>query len=141
MSEDFATYIQGQRERLNSEKARLFEAHSDIQARIDEVQREWDAINAYEAAKTGKTQAPAKTDKAWRARRGSRREGIVNALRAAPLGLMRSEITTALGVKGDEAGEMSVSNALTALQKKGIVKRQENGRWAIVYYGAVDEAA
>lgn len=141
MSEGFATYIQSERDRLNTLRATALEARAEIDDSLAAIDREFAAIDAYEAAKTGKTQAPAKKGSVPRARRGSRREGIVNALRAAPLGLMRSEITTALGVKGDKAGEMSVSNALTALKKAGAVQRQENGRWTTVAGAMMDEAA
>jgi hypothetical protein len=38
-------------------------------------------------------------------------------------GLSRGEILEKMGLKGDKSGEMSVSNALTALTKRNEVRR------------------
>jgi hypothetical protein len=43
-------------------------------------------------------------------------------------GLSRGEILERMGLKGDKSGEMSVSNALTALTKRNEVRR-EGGRY------------
>ena len=40
-----------------------------------------------------------------------------------PEGLTRGEILERMGLKGDKSGEMSVSNALTALTKRNQVSR------------------
>jgi hypothetical protein len=45
-----------------------------------------------------------------------------------PSGLTRGEILERMSLKGDKAGEMSVSNALTALTKANQVTRRE-GRY------------
>src|ERR671928_6441 len=57
------------------------------------------------------------------ARRGSRREGLLELIRQSD-GLSRGEILERMGLKGDKAGEMSVSNALTALTKRNQVRRE-----------------
>src|SRR4051812_14873115 len=62
-----------------------------------------------------------------RARRGSRREGLLNLIRDGN-GLSRSDILERMGLKGDKSGEMSVSNALTALAKQNQVRR-EGGKY------------
>ena len=46
-----------------------------------------------------------------------------------PSGLTRGEILDRMGLKGDKSGEMSVSNALTALTKANQVTRRD-GRYA-----------
>jgi hypothetical protein len=47
-----------------------------------------------------------------------------------PSGLTRGEILDRMGLKGDKAGEMSVSNALTALTKANQVVRHD-GRYVV----------
>jgi hypothetical protein len=42
-----------------------------------------------------------------------------------PSGLTRGEILERMGLKGDKSGEMSVSNALTALTKANRVVRRD----------------
>jgi hypothetical protein len=46
-------------------------------------------------------------------------------------GLSRGEILERMSLKGDKSGEMSVSNALTALAKRNHVRR-EGGRYYLV---------
>jgi alkylation response protein AidB-like acyl-CoA dehydrogenase len=50
-------------------------------------------------------------------------------IRSAP-GLSRAEILEKMGLKGDKSGEMSVSNALTALTKTMQVRR-EGGKYHV----------
>ncbi len=45
-------------------------------------------------------------------------------------GLTRGQILEKMGLKGDKAGEMSVSNALTALTKSQQVSRRD-GKYVI----------
>jgi alkylation response protein AidB-like acyl-CoA dehydrogenase len=44
-------------------------------------------------------------------------------------GLARGEILEKMGLKGDKSGEMSVSNALTALTKNGQVVRGDDRKY------------
>jgi len=84
------------------------------------------AIDAYEAAKRGKA-APARqtrTARAPQARRGSKRDELLKVITEGG-GLTRGEILEKMGLKGDRSGEMSVSNALTALTKANQVTRQD----------------
>jgi hypothetical protein len=67
-------------------------------------------------------------------RRGSRREELLNLIRGGN-GLSRGDILERMGLKGDKSGEMSVSNALTALSKSNQVRR-EGGK----YYPGSPEA-
>jgi hypothetical protein len=43
-------------------------------------------------------------------------------------GLTRGQIPEKMGLKGDKSGEMSISNALTALTKNNQLRRDENRR-------------
>lgn len=79
-----------------------------------------------EAAKSGRS-LPAPSGSARRrgtqARRGSKREALLDLIRQAN-GITRGEILEKMGLKGDRAGEMSVSNALTALTKSNQIRRE-----------------
>ena len=75
----------------------------------------------------GKAARPRKQAGSRRAsgtRRGSKRDELLNVIRAGD-GLTRGEILEKMGLKGDKAGEMSVSNALTALTKGNQVTRRD----------------
>ena len=121
---NFANYIARERERLHAERERIFNAQQELETELAAVNREFAAIEAYEAAKTGKAAAP-RQGRITRTRRGSRRESILRVIRENPNGLSRGELLEKMGLKGNKQGEMSVSNALTALTKAGQVHRQD----------------
>src|SRR5215208_5664427 len=124
---NFAEYIARERERLHAEREQIFTQQEELQRQLEAVNREFAAIEAYEGAKTGKAarqQAPA--GRQSRARRG-RREGLLELIQQGN-GLSRGEILERMGLKGDKQGEMSVSNALTALAKGNQVRR-EGGKY------------
>jgi hypothetical protein len=126
--ENFAGFIARERERLNAEREQIFNQRQALQTKLDEINREFAAIDAYEAAKTGKAVPAARQPRGPRqqqARRGSRREELLQLIKDNPSGLARGEILERMGLKGDKSGEMSVSNALTALTKSNQVSRYE----------------
>ena len=116
-------------EMVERERERLTQARKDAETRLQEVQneiaqidREFEAIKAYEVVKAGKPQkgAPASKEPArQRARRGERQQEVLDLIGENPDGLTRSEILERLGVKGDKKAEASVSNALNNLKKAG----------------------
>ena len=128
--QDFAAHIEQVRERLNSERATLLNERSAIDEKLDEINREFAAIDAYESAKAGKQEQPVRRNDAPRARRGSRRESLMQIIGASPVGMSRGDILDHMGLKGDKAGEMSISNALTALTKSSQLMR-EGGKYFI----------
>lgn len=134
MADRFADVMQRERERLHREREQVSNQQQDLEDKLAQIDRELEAIDAYEAAKTGKAKtgkrsAPARGAvrgrRARAARRGSRREALLQVIRENPDGLKRGEILERMGLKGDKAGEMSVSNALTALTKSNQVSRHE----------------
>ena len=135
MADRFADVMQRERERLHREREQVSNQQQDLEDKLAQIDRELEAIDAYEAAKTGKAKtgkrsAPARgAVRGHRARpparRGSRREALLQVIRENPDGLKRGEILERMGLKGDKAGEMSVSNALTALTKSNQVSRHE----------------
>ena len=124
---NFAEYITRERDRLHAEREQIFSQQEELQRKLDAVNREFAAIEAYETAKTGKAARPASAGRQPRARRGSRREALLELIRQSD-GISRGEILERMGLKGDKSGEMSVSNALTALTKSSQVHR-EGGKY------------
>lgn len=125
----FADVMQQERERLNREREEIFNQQHELEGKLADLNRELAAIDAYEAAKTGKPVPAARQARGPRARpqarRGSRREALLQLIKDNPSGLARGEILERMGLKGNKAGEMSVSNALTALTKSNQVTRHE----------------
>lgn len=129
-SEHFSDFMARERERLRAERENIFNQQEELQRKLDEINREFAAIEAYESAKTGKAArggSGTAGGRQQRVRRGSRREELLNLIREGN-GLSRGEILERMGLKGDKSGEMSVSNALTALTKRNQVRR-EGGKY------------
>jgi hypothetical protein len=124
---NFSEFISRERERLRAEREQVFSQQEELQRRLDAINREFAAIEAYETAKTGKAARQAPAGRQPRARRGSRREALLELIRQGD-GLSRGEILERMGLKGDKSDEMSVSNALTALTKSNQVRR-EGGKY------------
>ncbi|MGE3280030.1 MAG: hypothetical protein AB7O13_03335 [Alphaproteobacteria bacterium] len=124
---NFAEFITRERERLRAEREQVFNQQEELQRRLDAINREFAAIEAYETAKTGKAARQTPPGRQRQARRGSRREALLELIRQGD-GLSRGELLERMGLKGDKSGEMSVSNALTALTKSNQVRR-EGGKY------------
>ena len=128
----FADFIARERERLHAEREQIFNQQHELEGKLADINRELSAIDAYEAAKSGKAPAAARQPRGARARpqarSGSKREALMQVIKANPTGLTRGELLERMGLKGDKSGEMSVSNALTALTKANQVTRRD-GRY------------
>jgi hypothetical protein len=127
--ETFEKFVERERDRLGEQRKALVAQQQELEKEIALVDREMSAVDAYEAAKMGK--APRQTRKGTRrsagagsGRRGSRRDELIKLLTGSN-GLTRGEILEKMGLKGNKAGEMSVSNALTALTKSKQVTRKD----------------
>jgi len=119
-----ADFIKQDRERLHAEREAIFTQQQELETKLTAINREFAAIDAYEAAKTGKPVRATGTRRASTSRKGSKREQLLEVIRAGG-GLARGEILEKMGLKGNKAGEMSVSNALTALTKANQVSRRD----------------
>jgi hypothetical protein len=120
--------------------------HCELENKLTEINRELAAIDAYEAAKTGKAAAASRQPRGprksaattkrssaeprVRPQAGSRRETLLKVIGENPNGLRRGEIFDRMGLKGNKSAEKSVSNALTALTKNNQVFRRE-GKYVI----------
>src|SRR3954466_10755430 len=123
MSNDrFSDYIARERERLSREREEVSNQRRELDNRLAAIDREFEALDAYQAAKTGKPSGGQRMQTQRRVRRGSRREELLNFIRGGN-GLSRGDILERMGLKGDKSGEMSVSNALTALAKQNQIRR------------------
>jgi hypothetical protein len=131
--ETFETFVQRERDRLHAQREALVKQQEELENEIGLVDRELAAVDAYEAAKSGK---PTKSGRAVgtrrtrtrlvsQARRGSKRDEIIKLIQESD-GLTRGEILEQMGLKGDKSGEMSVSNALTALTKSKQLTRRDH---------------
>jgi len=134
-------FIESERVRLTQARTDLVEKRHVLQTQIAEVDRdlhgvdrEFEAVKAYELAKQGKLnlnggqvrRSPVQAASGGRrSRDGSRRNSLLEMIGNAPNGMARGELIYASGVKGDKNAEMSISNALTALTKAGQVIRHE----------------
>jgi hypothetical protein len=126
----FSDHMQRERDRLQAEREAVFTQQQELENKLGEINRELAAIDAYESAKSGKAparQGPSSGRRPRQARRGSRREDLLNVIRQGN-GLSRGEILERMGLKGNKSGEMSVSNALTALAKGNQVRR-DSGKY------------
>ena len=126
---NFSEFIARERDRLRSEREQIFSQQERLTRKLDALNREFAAIEAYEATKTGKNARQAPAGRQLRARRGSRREASLDLIRQSD-GLSRGEILERMGLKGDKSGEMSVSNALSALTNSNQMHR-DGGKYHI----------
>ena len=127
MAQSFQDYIAKERERLHAERETIFTQQHELETKLAEINREFAAVEAYEAAKSGKALPAGRSTGARKpqaARSGSKREGILKVIKEHP-GLTRGELLDKMGLKGNRSGEMSVSNALTGLTKGKQVVRQD----------------
>jgi hypothetical protein len=142
----FADIMQRERDRLNREREEIVNQQKDLEIKLTEINHEFAAIDAYEAAKTGKAVTPRRQPRAprksgmpikqssvdtdARPQTGTRREAILQVIEKNPGGLSRGEILERIGLKGNKSAQKSVSNALTALTKSNRVSRRD-GKYVI----------
>lgn len=125
--ETFEMFVARERARLHGEREAIFSQQQELERQLADVNRQLSAIDAYEAARTGKattTRQPGTRRGPQRARRGSKREELLKVISDGN-GLTRGQILEKMGLKGDKSGEMSVSNALTALTKSQQITRRD----------------
>src|SRR5258708_1927264 len=84
MADNFADFIARDRDRLHAEREAVFTQQQELETKLAAINSEMRAIDAYEAAKTGKA-APARATGARRApqaRKGSRRNELLQVIKA-----------------------------------------------------------
>ena len=116
-------FIVRQREALLNQRQELVNQQRAIQEQIDRVDEMLTKFDVFEGKYAKRGGRKASTGRASAgARRVSKREELLQVIRDGH-GLTRGEILERMGLKGNKPGEMSVSNALTALTKNNRVRR------------------
>ena len=113
-------FISKQREVLLNQRQEILNQQRALQGDLDEL----DAMLAKFDVFEGKPALQAQPRRRATTRRGSRRDELLKLIRQSH-GLTRGEILEKMGLKGNKSGEMSVSNALTALTKGKHVTRRD----------------
>ena len=121
-------FITKQREALLQQRETIFGQQHELQRQLDEVNEMLRRFDAFEG-KVAPTRRQTQTRRTSGTRRSSKREELLKVIREGN-GLTRGQILEKMGLKGDKAGEMSVSNALTALTKSQQVSRRD-GKYVI----------
>ena len=113
-----------QREALLNQRQELLNQQRALQEQLDQLDEMLTKFDVFEGkyANRGGTRKAVTRRGASGGKRRSRREELLHVIRDGH-GLTRGEILEQLGLKGNKAGEMSVSNALTALTKSNQLRR------------------
>lgn len=114
-------FIAKQRSALVQQREAILNQQQELQRQLAEVDAMLHKFDAFEGRAAA---AQPRTRRSSAARRGSKREELLQVIREGN-GLTRGQILQKMGLKGNKSGEMSVSNALTALTKTHQVVRRE----------------
>ena len=120
-------FITKQRDALLAQREAIFTQQQELQRQLDEVNGMLAKFDVFEGKRAA--QSATRTRRSSGTRRGSKRDELLKVIREGG-GLSRGEILERMGLKGNKAGEMSVSNALTALTKTNQVARRE-GKYVV----------
>ncbi len=120
-------FMTRQRDTLLKEREQILNEQHALQERLAAVNEMLAKFDAFEGNAAPKPIRQTRAPRAPQARRGSKREALLQIIKEGH-GLTRGEILEKMGLRGDKSGEMSVSNALTALSKANQVSRQD-GRY------------
>lgn len=113
-------FIAKQREALLNQRQEILDQQRALQAQLDELDGMLERFDVFEGKPAGEPQRRRRRS----GRRGSRREELLKIIKQSH-GVTRGEILDKMGLKGNRSGEMSVSNALTALTKSKQVARRD----------------
>lgn len=125
MADTLEQIIARERETLTTKRKAILDQQKELAKQLTELEREFTAVAAYEAAKKGKTITIGGGATGSRAPRGQRQQQIIDVLNQNPNGIGRAEILEALGIKGDKKGEQSVSNALNNMKKSNKITAKD----------------
>ena len=132
MAKTFETFVQEERERLAKDREEAHAERRAAQDKLDAVDRELAAIDAYEQVKAGKAlhateRKPRKPPAPALPERGAASRKSLDLLNAHPDGLLSKQVIEKLGAKGDKAKTGGINNALNALKQSGSIE-QPDGR-------------
>lgn len=115
-------FIAKQRESLLNQRQEIVDQQRALQEQLDSIDEMLRKFDVFEGKGARRQTRKTGTRRARGTRRGSKRDELLKVIKAGG-GLTRGQILEKMGLKGDKSGEMSVSNALTALTKANQVKR------------------
>jgi hypothetical protein len=116
-------FIARQREALINQREELLNQQRVVQDQLDQLDVMLTKFDVFEGKQArGRKQSRSAKGGGGSGRRGSKRDELLGVIRDGH-GLTRGEILEKMGLKGNKSGEMSVSNALTALTKNNHVRR------------------
>jgi hypothetical protein len=117
-------FIARQREALLNQRQELLNQQQALQEQLDSLDMMLTKFDVFEGkqARGRKQTRTTRTRRASQGRQGSKREELLKVIHGGH-GLTRGEILEKMGLKGNKSGEMSVSNALTALTKNHQIRR------------------
>ena len=93
MEQTFPEFIAKERDRLKTERETIFNQQQELDTKLADINRELAAIDAYDAAKSGKQASPARTRAVARPATGRRsgiRDRVFEVVRDAPNGIAGS---------------------------------------------------
>jgi hypothetical protein len=120
MEQTFADFIEKERERLARQREDVLARRRKLDDELAEIDRELNAIAAYEAAKRG---TPARAPRRTR----GKRQIVLEEVKKHPEGITRGQLLETMGMQ-DKQGAQFVSNALSHFKRQGQM-RLENGRY------------
>lgn len=122
----FEEMVLQERQRLNSQITDIEIRQRALQEEMALVKRELAALDAYEAAKSGKPRRAT----SGRSSRVSRRDGILAMIKQHANGISRGDLLEAMALKGNKSGEQAISNALNNMKKAGAIVSKD-GKYAV----------
>jgi hypothetical protein len=117
-------FITKQRDALAQQRESIFGQQHELQQQLDAVNAMLAKFDVFEGKATASRTPAGRARRTTTVRSGSKRDALLQVIRSSG-GLSRGEILDKMGLKGDKSGEMSVSNALTALTKSHQVERRD----------------
>ena len=115
-------FIARQREALINQREELLNQQRGLQDQLDQLDVMLTKFDVFEGKQARGRKQTRSSKGGGSGRRGSKRDELLRVIRDGH-GLTRGEILEKMGLKGNKSGEMSVSNALTALTKNNQVRR------------------
>ncbi len=122
-AQTFESYIDKERKRLTKQRDDVLAKRKTLDEQLASIDKEMEAIEAYERVKSGKPITSAK--RGTGTRRSGIRQDVLALVKKHPGGITRADILSAMKAKGDKSAEQSVSNALSALKRQKAVNSKD----------------
>jgi hypothetical protein len=118
----FGSIVATERQRLQKLRESALARKAEIDAELAEIDSELNAMDVFLSAKRGKSERT--RIRKTRARRGEKRQQLLELIKSAPEGLTRGEIIRKLNA-AEKSAQQSISNALSSLFKQKALARKD----------------